>query len=70
MLCEDLHDVVGQFMTSKIKTDNGMRKSITFIDWNTGGDTISRDYDNISGIDGEDWLDARLPKVDQLDKAH
>merc|ERR1711892_443319 len=38
-LGEDLHQVVGQFTSSKIKTDNGMGKSITFIDWDTVGDT-------------------------------
>merc|ERR1719508_744910 len=37
-LSEDLHQVVGQFTSSKVKTDNGMGKSITFIDGDTVGD--------------------------------
>merc|ERR1711892_380907 len=61
---EDLHEVVGQFTSSKIKTDNGMRKSITFIDWDTMGDTISRVHDDTSGtargIEGEDSLDGDI----------
>merc|ERR1739838_351584 len=61
---EDLHQVVGQFTTSKVKTDNSMGKSITFIDWNTMGDTISRVHDNTSGtargIEGEDSLDGNV----------
>merc|ERR1740128_855832 len=44
-LSEDLHQVVGELTTSKIKTDNGMGKSITFINWDTVGDTISRVHD-------------------------
>merc|ERR1739838_498743 len=41
-----------------------MGKSITFIDWNTMGDTISRVHDNTSGtargIEGEDSLDGDI----------
>ena len=48
-LSEDLHQVVGQFTSSKVKTDNGMGKSITFIDGDTVGDTISRIHDDTSG---------------------
>merc|ERR1712119_187664 len=36
---EDLHQVVGELTSSKIKTDNGMGKSITFIDRDSMGDT-------------------------------
>merc|ERR1719508_616869 len=61
---EDLHQVVGQFTSSKVKTDNSMGKGITFIDWNTMGDTISRVHDNTSGtargIEGEDSLDGDI----------
>merc|ERR1739846_98399 len=46
---EDLHEVVGELTSSKIKTDNGMGKSITFIDRNSMGDTISRVHNNTSG---------------------
>merc|ERR1711892_385241 len=45
-LSEDLHEVVGQLTSSKIKTDNGMGKGITFIDWDSVGDTISRVHDD------------------------
>merc|ERR1719452_121116 len=61
---EDLHQVVGQLTASKVKTDNGMGKGITFIDWDTMGDTISRVHDNTSsttrGIQGEDSLDGNI----------
>merc|ERR1719430_186887 len=60
-LSEDLHQVVGEFTSSKIKTDNGVGKGITFIDGDTVGDTISRVHDatggTASGIEGEDSLD-------------
>merc|ERR1712128_195893 len=63
-LSEDLHQVVGQFTSSKIKTDNGMGKGITFIDWDTVGDTISGIHDDTSGtaggIQGEDSLDGNI----------
>merc|ERR1711905_30762 len=58
---EDLHQVVGELTSSKIKTDNSMGKGITFIDGDTVGDTISRVHDNTSGtsrgIEGENSLD-------------
>merc|ERR1712202_123804 len=63
-LSEDLHEVVGQLTSSKIKTDDGMGKSITFIDGDAMGDTISRIHDNTSGtagsIKGEDSLDGDI----------
>merc|ERR1719245_1506248 len=46
---EDLHQVVSKLTTSKVKTNNSMGKSITLINWNTMGDTISRVHDNTSG---------------------
>merc|ERR1712242_172900 len=59
-LSEDLHQVVGELTSSKIKTDNGVGKGITFIE----GDTISRVHDNTSGtargIEGEDSLDGNI----------
>merc|ERR1719507_2551077 len=61
---EDLHEVVGELTSSKIKTDNGMGKSITFIDGDTVGDTISRVHDDTSGttrgIKGQDSLDGDI----------
>merc|ERR1719250_315878 len=63
-LCEDLHQVVGELTASKIKTNNSMGESITFIDWDTMGYTISRVHDNTSGtargIQGEDSLDGHV----------
>merc|ERR1711885_8565 len=63
-LSEDLHQVVGQLTSSKIKTDNGVGKGITFIDGDTVGDTISRVHDDTSGtarsIEGEDSLDCDI----------
>merc|ERR1719154_175078 len=63
-LSEDLHEVVGELTSSKIKTDNGMGKGITFIDGDTVGDTISRVHDDTSGtsgsIEGEDSLDSNI----------
>merc|ERR1711894_431839 len=63
-LGEDLHEVVGELTSSKIKTDNSMGEGITFIDWDTVGDTISRVHDNTSGtargIEGEDSLDGNI----------
>merc|ERR1712155_40426 len=38
-LSEDLHEVVGELTSSKIKTDNGVGEGITFID----GDTVDGD---------------------------
>merc|ERR1712240_941203 len=63
-LSEDLHQVVGELTSSKVKTDDGMGKGITFIDGDTVGDTITRVHDNTSGtargIEGEDSLDGNI----------
>merc|ERR1712168_1474430 len=63
-LSEDLHKVVGELTSGKIKTDNSVGKGITFIDGDTVGDTISRVHDNTSGtargIEGEDSLDGNI----------
>merc|ERR1712121_19920 len=63
-LGENLHQVVGELTSSKVKTDNSMGKGITFIDGDTVGDTISRVHDNTSGtargIEGEDSLDCNI----------
>merc|ERR1719290_163617 len=61
---EDLHEVVGELTASKIKTNNSMGEGITFIDWDSVRDTISRVHDNASGtargIEGEDSLDGNI----------
>merc|ERR1712055_549537 len=63
-LSEDLHQVVGQLTTSQVQTDDGMGESITFIDWDTVGDTITRVHDDTSGtarcVEGEHSLDGHI----------
>merc|ERR1719367_274842 len=63
-LSEDLHQVVGELTSSKVQTEDGMGKSITFIDGDSVGNTITRVHDNTSGttrsIQGEDSLDGNI----------
>merc|ERR1712024_111786 len=63
-LGEDLHEVVGQLTASQVKTEDGVGKSITFIDGDGVGDTITRVHDNTSGtargIEGKDSLDGNI----------
>merc|ERR1711893_51656 len=63
-LSEDLHQVVSELTSSKVKTDDGMGKGITFIDGDTMGDTITRVHDDTSstarGIKGKDSLDGDI----------
>merc|ERR1719422_87994 len=60
-LSEDLHQVVGELTSSKIKTDDGMGESITLVDGDTVGDTVTGIHDDTSGtsgsVQGEDSLD-------------
>merc|ERR1712112_303219 len=51
-LGEDLHEVVGELTASKVKTEDGVGESVTFIDGDTVGDTISGVHDNTSGTAG------------------
>merc|ERR1711937_1115891 len=57
-LSEDLHEVIGELTASQVQTEDGMGKSITFIDGDTVRDTITRVHDNTSGttrgIEGDD----------------
>merc|ERR1711974_452974 len=48
-LSEDLHEVVGELTTSQVQTEDGMRESITFIDGDSVGNTITRVHYNTSG---------------------
>merc|ERR1719300_1816689 len=61
---KDLHEVVGELTSSQVKTNDGMRKGITFIDGNSVGNAITRVHDNTSGtargIEGEDSLDGNI----------
>merc|ERR1711894_455877 len=63
-LSEDLHQIVGELTSSKIKAHNSMREGITFIDRDPMRDTISRIHDNTGGtargIEGEDSLDGNI----------
>merc|ERR1712045_814758 len=63
-LCEDLHEVEGQLTASQVKTEDGVGESITFIDGDGVGDTITRVHDNTGGtargIEGEDSLDGNI----------
>merc|ERR1711902_152248 len=63
-LSEDLHEVVGEFTASQVQTEDSMGKSITLIDGDGVGDTITRVHDNTSGttrgIQREDSLDGNI----------
>merc|ERR1712018_155699 len=63
-LSKDLHEVVGELTASQVQTEDGMGKSITFIDGDSVGNTISRIHDNTSGttsdIEGKDSLDGNI----------
>merc|ERR1712232_840483 len=62
-LKQNFHEIVGQIASSKIKTMNGVRKSISLVDWYCMGDAISRIQNNTScsarriqrqhGLDGD-----------------
>merc|ERR1712079_29260 len=59
-LSKDLHEVVGELTASQVQTEDGMGKSITFVDGDIVGDTITRVHDHTSGttggIEGKDSL--------------
>merc|ERR1719292_17392 len=61
-LSEDLHEIVGQFTSSKVKTDDGVRESVTFIDRDSMGDTVTSIHDDTSGttrgVQGQYSLDS------------
>merc|ERR1712149_153855 len=63
-LSEDLHEVVGELTASQVQTEDGMGKSITFIDGDIVGDTIAGVHDHTGGttrgIEGEDGLDGNI----------
>ena len=48
-LGEDLHEVVSQITSSQVKTHDGVRESVSFIDRNSVGYSISRVHDNTGG---------------------
>merc|ERR1711987_39057 len=63
-LSEDLHQVVGQFTASEVKTEDGVGESITFIDGDSVGNTITRVHNNTGGttrgVQGEHSLDGNV----------
>merc|ERR1711978_559827 len=63
-LSEDLHEVVSELTASQVQTKNGMGKSITLIDGDIVGDTITRVHDHTSGttrsVEGKDGLDSNI----------
>merc|ERR1712241_454285 len=63
-LSKDLHEVVGELTASQVQTKDGMGKSITFIDGDIVGDTITRVHDHTSGttrgIEGKDCLNGNI----------
>merc|ERR1712156_395548 len=63
-LSKDFHEVVGELTASQVQTKDGMGKSITFIDGDIVGDTITRVHDHTSGttrsVKGEDCLDGNI----------
>merc|ERR1712051_398057 len=48
-LGEDLHEVVGKLTASQVQTEDSVGESITFIDGDGVGYTITRVHDNTSG---------------------
>merc|ERR1719295_668433 len=63
-LSEDLHQVVSKFTASKVKTEDGVGQSITFIDGDSVGDTITGVHDDTSGttrgVQGQNSLDSDI----------
>merc|ERR1712186_16809 len=63
-LSEDLHEVVGELTASQVQTEDGVGESITFIDGDGVGYTITRVHDNTSGtsrsVEGKDSLDGNI----------
>merc|ERR1719464_2313262 len=63
-LGEDLHEVVGELTASQVQTEDCMGESITLIDGDVVGDTISGVHDHTGGttggIKGEDSLDGNI----------
>merc|ERR1712198_813908 len=63
-LGEDLHQVVGELTSSKVKTDDCVWESITLIHGNTVGDTVTGVHDNTGGtsggVEGENGLDGNI----------
>merc|ERR1719391_1939654 len=63
-LGKDLHEVVGELTSSKVKTDDGVWESITLVDGDSVGDTVTGVHDDTGGtsggVEGEDSLDGNI----------
>merc|ERR1711997_899178 len=63
-LGEDLHEVVGELTASQVQTEDGVGGSITFIDGDGVGHTITRVHDDTGGtsrsVEGKDSLDGNI----------
>jgi len=61
-LGEDLHEVVSKISAGKIKSHDSVGKSVTFVDGDVVGNTVTSVEDNTGGsargVEGEDSLDA------------
>ena len=61
-LSEDLHEVVSKISAGKIKSHDSVGKSVTFVDGDVVGNTVTSVEDNTGGsargVEGEDSLDA------------
>ena len=61
---EDLHEIVSKVTASQVQPEDGMGQSITFIDGDSVGDTITTVQDNTGGptrgVQAEDSLDSDI----------
>merc|ERR1719261_908088 len=61
---EDLHHVVGQVTAGQVKTEDGVRQRVTFVDWDGVGDTITGVEDDAGGsarrVEREHGLDGNV----------
>merc|ERR1719261_287324 len=61
---EDLHHVVGQVTAGQVKTEDGVRERVTFVDWHSVGDTITGVEDDAGGsarrVERKDGLDGNV----------
>merc|ERR1712223_1914762 len=51
-LGEDLHQVVGELTASQVKTDDGVGESVTLVDGDSVGDTVTGVHDDTGGTAG------------------
>jgi hypothetical protein len=46
---QDLHQVISKISSGKIESEDSVREGISFVDWNSVGNTITRIHDNTGG---------------------